>query len=78
VCGVSAAIAIAATVSAKKEDAPIAITTVIIWAIAVIFVLPFIAQALHLTAPSAAPGSAHRSLPMPPASPPRRARLLAG
>jgi uncharacterized integral membrane protein (TIGR00698 family) len=50
VCGVSAAIAIAGAVSAKKEDAPIAITTVIIWAIAMIFVLPFIAQALHLSA----------------------------
>ena len=32
VCGVSAAIAIAGAVGAKKEDAPIAITTVIIWA----------------------------------------------
>ena len=50
VCGVSAAIAIAGAVSAKKEDAPISITTVIIWAIAMIFVLPFIAQALHLSA----------------------------
>jgi uncharacterized integral membrane protein (TIGR00698 family) len=50
VCGVSAAIAIAGAVGAKKEDAPIAITTVIIWAIAMIFVLPFIAQALHLPA----------------------------
>jgi uncharacterized integral membrane protein (TIGR00698 family) len=50
VCGVSAAIAIAGAVGAKKEDAPIAITTVIIWAIAMIFVLPFIAQALHLSA----------------------------
>ena len=43
VCGVSAAIAIAGAVGAKKEDAPIAITTVIIWAIAMIFVLPFVA-----------------------------------
>ena len=41
VCGVSAAIAIAGAVGAKKEDAPIAITTVIIWAIVMIFVLPF-------------------------------------
>ena len=44
VCGVSAAIAIAGAVGAKKEDAPIAITTVIIWAIVMIFVLPFIAR----------------------------------
>ncbi len=50
VCGVSAAIAIAGAVGAKKEDAPIAITTVIVWAVAMIFVLPFIAQALHLPA----------------------------
>jgi uncharacterized integral membrane protein (TIGR00698 family) len=50
VCGVSAAIAIAGAVGAKKEDAPIAITVVIIWAIAMIFVLPFIAEFLHLPA----------------------------
>jgi len=50
VCGVSAAIAIAGAVGAKKEDAPIAITTVIIWAVVMIFVLPFAAQALHLSA----------------------------
>ncbi|HMK70054.1 MAG TPA: putative sulfate exporter family transporter [Xanthobacteraceae bacterium] len=50
VCGVSAAIAIAGAVGAKKQDAPIAITTVIIWAIAMIFVLPFAAAALHLPA----------------------------
>lgn len=50
VCGVSAAIAIAAAVGAKKEDAPIAITVVIIWAIAMIFVLPFVAEYLHLSA----------------------------
>jgi len=50
VCGVSAAIAIAGAVGAKKEHAPIAITTVLIWAIASIFVLPFVALALHLPA----------------------------
>jgi uncharacterized integral membrane protein (TIGR00698 family) len=50
VCGVSAAIAIAGAVGAKKDAAPIAITTVIIWAIAMIFVLPFVAQYLHLPA----------------------------
>jgi len=50
VCGVSAAIAIAGAVGAKKEDAPIAITTVIIWAVAMIFVLPFVAEYLHLPA----------------------------
>jgi uncharacterized integral membrane protein (TIGR00698 family) len=50
VCGVSAAIAIAGAVGAKKEHAPIAITTVIIWAVAMIFVLPQIAYYLHLPA----------------------------
>ena len=50
VCGVSAAIAIAGAVGAKKEDAPIAITTVIVWAVVMIFVLPFAAQLLHLPA----------------------------
>ncbi len=48
VCGVSAAIAIAGAVGAKKEDAPIAITTVILWAIVMIFVLPLVARALGL------------------------------
>jgi len=50
VCGVSASIAIAGAVGAKKEDAPIAITLVIGWAIVMIFVLPLMAQALHLSA----------------------------
>ena len=50
VCGVSAAIAIAAAVGAKKDDAPITITVVILWAIAMIFFLPFAASALHLPA----------------------------
>jgi uncharacterized integral membrane protein (TIGR00698 family) len=50
VCGVSAAIAIAGAVGAKKDDAPIAITVVIVWAIAMIFVLPFVAEAFHLHA----------------------------
>lgn len=50
VCGVSAAIAIAGAVGAKKEDAPIAITVVVVWAIVMIFVLPFASQLLHLPA----------------------------
>ena len=50
VCGVSAAIAIAGAVGAKKEDAPIAITVVIIWAVAMIFILPFVAAHLQLAA----------------------------
>jgi uncharacterized integral membrane protein (TIGR00698 family) len=48
VCGVSAAIAIAGAVGAKKEDAPIAITTVILWAIVMIFVLPLVSRAFGL------------------------------
>ncbi len=48
VCGVSASIAIAGAVGAKKGDAPIAITVVIIWAIVMIFALPFASQLLHL------------------------------
>src|SRR6185312_2826185 len=48
VCGVSAAIAIASAVGAKKEYAPIAITVVILWAIVMIFVLPLVSQALQL------------------------------
>jgi uncharacterized integral membrane protein (TIGR00698 family) len=50
VCGVSAAIAIAGAVGAKKEDVSIAIANVIAWAIVMIFVLPFAAQALDLPA----------------------------
>ncbi len=48
VCGVSGAIAISSAVGAKKEDASIAITTVIIWAIVMIFVLPLVSRALLL------------------------------
>jgi uncharacterized integral membrane protein (TIGR00698 family) len=48
VCGVSASIAIAGAVGAKKEDAPIAIAVIIVWAIVMIFVLPFAARALNL------------------------------
>ena len=48
VCGVSASIAIAGAVGAKKDDAPIAITLVILWAIVMIFVLPIVARLLEL------------------------------
>jgi uncharacterized integral membrane protein (TIGR00698 family) len=48
VCGVSASIAIAGAVGAKKGDAPIAIAVVILWAIVMIFVLPFAARFLLL------------------------------
>jgi len=48
VCGVSASIAISGAVGAKKEDAPIAITLVILWAIVMIFVLPLVSRELAL------------------------------
>ena len=50
VCGVSGAIAVAGAVGAKKEHAPIAITIVILWAIVMIFALPYVARALGLPA----------------------------
>ena len=50
VCGVSAAIAVAGAVRAKKEHPPIAISLVVFWAIIMIFVLPLAARALHLPA----------------------------
>ena len=48
VCGVSAAIAVAGAVGAKKEDAPMAITLVILWAMVMIIALPLIAKSLGL------------------------------
>jgi len=48
VCGVSASIAIAGAVGARKRDASVAITTVILWAIVMIFALPLAARLLHL------------------------------
>lgn len=48
VCGVSAAIAVAGAVGAKKEHTAITITTVVVWAIAMIFVLPLASRALGL------------------------------
>ena len=48
VCGVSGAIAIAGAVGAKKEDAPVAISLVVFWAIVLIFALPLAARALQL------------------------------
>lgn len=48
VCGVSAAIAVSAAVSAKKEETAVTITTVVLWAIAMIFILPLASKALLL------------------------------
>ncbi len=72
VCGVSASIAIAGAVGAKKEDAPISITLVIFWAIVMIFVLPLISRALLLPTGVAGAGSGPQSLLMLPVLPRRR------
>ncbi|HEY4338213.1 MAG TPA: putative sulfate exporter family transporter, partial [Puia sp.] len=48
VCGVSASIAVAGAVRAKKEHPPIAISLVVLWAIVFIFALPLVSRSLHL------------------------------
>ncbi len=50
VCGVSASIAIAGAVRARKEDPPIAITLVVLYAVVMVFALPLIARAMQLPA----------------------------
>ena len=55
VCGVSASIAIAGAVGAKKEHAALSITIVILWAIVMIFVLPFVSK--YLALPSGVAGA---------------------
>jgi len=50
VCGVSAAIAVAGAVGAKREHAPITITIVVLWAIVMIFALPLVSRVLQLHA----------------------------
>jgi uncharacterized membrane protein YadS len=50
VCGVSAAIAIAAAVGARRQDAALTISIVVLWAIVMLFVLPFAAAGLGLPA----------------------------
>jgi uncharacterized integral membrane protein (TIGR00698 family) len=50
VCGVSAAIAVAGAVRAKKEYPPIAISLVVLYAILFVFALPLVSRALHLPA----------------------------
>jgi uncharacterized integral membrane protein (TIGR00698 family) len=53
ICGVSAAIAVGGACRAEKEHVSVAISMVIIWAIAMVFALPLFAKALGL-----APGPA--------------------
>jgi len=50
VCGVSASMAISASVGAKKEDLYTSVTLVVVWALIMILVLPFVSQALGLPA----------------------------
>jgi uncharacterized membrane protein YadS len=50
VCGVSAAIAIAAAVGARRQDVAVTISIVVLWAIVMIFALPYAAGALGLPA----------------------------
>jgi uncharacterized integral membrane protein (TIGR00698 family) len=50
VCGVSASIAVAGAVRAKKEHPPIAISLVVLWAIVFIFALPLVSRWLQLPA----------------------------
>jgi uncharacterized integral membrane protein (TIGR00698 family) len=49
VCGVSGAIAIGGAVGAQRRDISVAISLVVLWAIAMIFVLPLASRALGLS-----------------------------
>jgi uncharacterized membrane protein YadS len=49
VCGVSGAIAVGGAVGARKEEVSIAISLVVVWAVAMIFVLPLTARSLGLS-----------------------------
>ena len=50
ICGISAIIAIAGAVRAKREDIPVATTMVVGWALAMIVLLPLLARAWYLPA----------------------------
>jgi uncharacterized membrane protein YadS len=49
VCGVSGAIAIGGAVGAKKQDISVAISLVVLWAVAMIFALPLVCRSLGLS-----------------------------
>jgi uncharacterized integral membrane protein (TIGR00698 family) len=49
VCGVSGAIAVGGAVGAKKEHVSVTISVVVVWAIAMIFILPLVARGLGLS-----------------------------
>jgi uncharacterized integral membrane protein (TIGR00698 family) len=48
VCGVSASMAIASSVKAKKDDLYTSVTLVVVWALVMIIVLPFVSKLLNL------------------------------
>jgi uncharacterized membrane protein YadS len=50
ICGVSAVIAIAGAIRARREHVSVAITSVVLWSIAMILVLPVLARAWYLPA----------------------------
>ncbi|OAT80236.1 hypothetical protein A6M21_00880 [Desulfotomaculum copahuensis] len=50
VCGVSASMAAASAVGAKKEHLYASVTLVVVWALVMILALPFVSRALHLPA----------------------------
>jgi uncharacterized membrane protein YadS len=50
VCGVSASMAIAASVGAKREHVYTSVTLVVVWALIMIGVLPFVSKAMGLSA----------------------------
>ncbi len=50
VCGVSAVIAIAGAIRARREDMSIAVASVVFWSIVMIVVLPLLARAWYLSA----------------------------
>jgi uncharacterized integral membrane protein (TIGR00698 family) len=50
VCGVSASMAIAASVNAKKDHLYASVTLVVLWALVMILVLPFVSRAMGLPA----------------------------
>ena len=50
VCGVSASMAIAASVNAKKDHLYTSVTLVVVWALVMILMLPFLSRAMGLSA----------------------------
>lgn len=48
ICGVSAVVVVAGAVRARREDIPVAVGVVVIWAIVMIVALPLLAQAWYL------------------------------